>query len=148
MNMGKRYQRGGRETRVSQFFSLTGRRDCVFLSLPNTRKRNFLPCTEGEGGRLRADFVLRFVSRHDGLDASLDDVFASEASSNCHPVDRTESFPLRLSTRDRSHFESFLKAFHVRKTMKLRMNCIYYTNNETVCELIEFSYVSMCRCYK
>lgn len=42
MIMDKRYQRGEREIRVSQFFSLTGLRDCVFLSSPNARKRNSL----------------------------------------------------------------------------------------------------------
>jgi len=108
MNMGKRYQRGGREVRVSQFFSLTGRRDCVFLSLPNARKRNFLPCT---GGRAPPS-GFRFVSRHNGLDAALDDVFASEASSNCHPVDKIESLPLLLPALcDYFHFESFPEIF-------------------------------------
>lgn len=119
--MGKRYQKGGGKEicERSQFFSLTGRRDCVFLSLPNVRKRKHLSFAQrAPPSGFRSPF--RFTPGRTRRRNDVDDVFASKAPSNCHPVDRTESFPQVFSAIDLI-FESFTKA---RKMYTMQNNVI------------------------
>jgi len=122
MIMGKRYQRGeggrGEKIRVSQFFSLTGRRDCVFLSSLNARKRNLLPSYGGEEAApsgFRPPFRFTPGRTRCRNDAVLSDVFASEASSNCHPVDRAE-FLLFL-------FHQYFAIVLILKILRARRKC-------------------------